>query len=137
MNDTNNVEKILEIYKIYSDDNQKYNTIIWQFPTALITVNILAINFFLNKPCVLLIISFANFVLLHALFKHVHHQRAIINALKKIEDKLREYYDQDMIPDFKAKSRIMKIKSAYLLSYSLLAMNFVFLVYTLWMLLCC
>jgi len=137
MNDTNNVEKILEIYKIYSDDHQKNNTIIWQFPTALITVNILAINFFLNELCVLLIISFANFVLLHALFKHVHHQRAITNALKKIEDKLREYYDPDMIPDFKAKSRIMKIKSAYLLSYSLLAMNFVFLVYTLWMLLCC
>jgi hypothetical protein len=47
--DTNNIEKILKIYKIYSDDNQKYNTIIWQFPTALITVNILAINFFLNN----------------------------------------------------------------------------------------
>jgi len=30
MNDTNNEWKILEIYKIYSDDNQKYNIIIWQ-----------------------------------------------------------------------------------------------------------
>jgi len=137
MNDnTNNVERILKIYKIYSDDNQKYNTTIWQFPTALISVNLLAINFFLNKPGALLIISLANFVLLHALFKQVHHQRAIINALSKIEDKLREYYNSNMIPDFKPKSRIMKIKSAYLLSYGLLVMNFVFFGYILWRLLC-
>jgi hypothetical protein len=133
--DKNYIDRILEIYRIYSEDHQKYNTTIWQFPTAILSVNLLAINLFLNKPCALLIVSLVNFVLLHALFKQVNNQRAIIKALLKIEDKLREYYEPNMIPDFTPKSRIMKIKSAYLLTYSLLFMNFVFLGYILWRLL--
>jgi hypothetical protein len=133
--DKNYIDRILEIYRIYSDDNQKYNTMIWQFPTAILSLNIVAINFFQNKPCALLIVSFFNFILIHALFKQVHNQRAIINALLKIEDRLREYYELNMIPDFTPKSRIMKIKSSYLLTYSLLFMNFVFLGYILWRLL--
>ena len=133
----NNVDNILKLYGIYSNDLQKYSTIIWQFPTALVTVNILAINFFIDKPHFLLFIPLVNFVLLHALFKHVHHQRAIINALRKIEGKLREHYDQDMIPNFEVRNRILKKRSARLLSYSLLILNIVFLFYTLWRLLDC
>ena len=134
----NDVDNILKLYGIYSNDLQKYNTTIWQFPTALVTVNILAINFFIDKPHLLLFIPLVvNFVLLHALFKQIHHQRAIINALRKIEGKLREHYDQDMIPDFEVKNGILKKNSADLLSYSLLILNIVFLCYTLCKLLVC
>ena len=127
----NDVDNILKLYEIYSNGFQKYSTIIWQFPTALVTVNILAINFFIDKPQLLLFIPLVNFVLLHALFKHVHNQSAIKNALKKIEGKLREHYDQDMIPNFEVKNWILKIRSARLLSYSLLILNIVFLFYIL------
>ena len=133
----NNVDNILKLYGIYSNDLQKYSTIIWQFPTALVTVNILAINFFIDKPQLLLFIPLVNFVLLHSLFKQVHIQRALINALRKIEGKLREHYDQDMIPNFEVKNWILKIRSALLLSYSLLILNTVFLFYILWWLLHC
>lgn len=122
-----NIENILKIYGIYSNDLQKYNNIIWQFPIALITLNVVSINFFLNKPYVLLFISMANLIMLHALFKHIYHQRAIIKALKQIENELRKYYNEDMIPDFKTNNKIIKIPSADLLFYTLLAMNFVFL----------
>lgn len=125
----NNTEKILELYGIYSDDNRRYDTIIWQFPTALITVNILAINFFLNEPLVLLFIPFANFVLLHSLFKHIYHQRALVKALKQMEKQLREYFCENMVPDFEPKRLIMKLPSAYLVSYTLLVMNVVFILY--------
>jgi len=127
----NDIGYILKLYGFYSNDLQKYNTIIWQFPTALITVNILAINFFIDKPHLLLFIPLVNFVLLHALFKQVHIQRALINALKKIEGKLQEHYGHDMIPNFETKNRILKIKSAPLLCYSLLILNIFFLFYIL------
>ena len=133
----NDIGNILKLYEIYSNDLQKYDTIIWQFPTALVTVNILAITFLIDKPHLLLFIPLVNFVLLHALFKHVHNQHAIIETLRKIEGKLREYYDQGMIPNFETKTRILKIKSAPLLSYSLLILNIVLLIYTVWGLLHC
>ncbi len=133
----NDVDNILKLYEIYSNDLQKYNTTIWQFPTALITVNIIAINSFMNKPHLLLFIPLINFALIHALFKQVYIQRAIINALRKIEEKLRRNYDQNMIPNFEVKNRILKISSALLLLYSLLILNIVFLSYTLWRLLHC
>lgn len=132
MNNDNRIDRILQIYKIYSDDNQKYMSIIWQFPAAIISINIISINYFLNKPQVLLLISFANFALLHALFKQVYHQKAIINALKQIEVSLREYYYENMIPDFETQNRILKIKSANLLKYTLLVMNIAFLLYILY-----
>ena len=131
MNNGDNIDGILQIYKIYSDDNQKYMSIIWQFPAAIISINIISINYFLNKPQILFFISLANFVLLHSLFKQAHHQKVIINALKKIEVSLREHYDKNMIPDFEAQNRILKIKSVDLLSYTLLAMNIIFLLYIL------
>ncbi len=132
----NNIQKVLELYRIYSDDKQRYDTIIWQFPTALVTVNILAINFFLDKPYLLLFISLANFVLLHSLFKHVYHQKAIIKALKTIGDKLRECNFGDIIPNFEIGNKIMKIKSADLLSYALLVMNLAFFILIILRLIC-
>lgn len=152
----NNIDNILKLYGIYLNDLKKYNTIIWQFPTALVTVNILAINYLLDKPHILFFISLVNFVLLHALFKHVHHQSAIICTLKKIEYELREHYDRDgrdIIPDFEVKKtipkeerpttcarcffkiinmRIFRTKSAHLLSCSFFIFNIVFFLYTIW-----
>ena len=134
----NDVDNILKLYGIYSNDFQKYNTIIWQFPTALVTVNILAINFFIDKPHLLLFIPLVvNFVLIHALFKHIYHQMAIRNALRKIEGILLDHYDRDMIPDFKVENGILKKSSANLLSYGLLFLNIVFLCCILCRLLVC
>lgn len=132
MNNDDIINRILQIYKIYSDDNRKYVSLIWQFPAAIISINIISINYFLNKPQVLLFISFTNFVLLHALFKQAHHQKVIINALKQIEVSLREYYDKNMILDFEQQNRILKIKSVDLVSYTLLGMNIIFLLYVLY-----
>lgn len=121
--DMNDIDSILKLYEVYSNNLQKYTTIIWQFPTALITVNILAVNFFIDEPCPLLFISVLNFVLIYALFRHVDHQRSIIDSLKKIENKLRkDYKAKDMIPNFKE----YKIKAASLLAKVLLILNIVF-----------
>jgi hypothetical protein len=133
----NEIDYILKLYAIYSDDLQRYNTLIWQFPTALVTFNILAINYFISRPHFLFFIPLINFMLIHALSKQIYNQRAIINALRKIEEKLRKYYDSGMIPEFEIKSKVLKIKSAFLLLYGLLILNILFFFYTIWKLLYC
>ena len=108
------LEVNLKLYEIYLNDLQKYSTIIWQFPTALVTVNVLAINFLIDKPHVLIFIPIVNSVLIHAVFKHVHHQKAIIEAIKRIERKLKDHdeIDEKVIPDFEVKDKVIKVNSS-------------------------
>ena len=126
------MEDIIKLYEIYSKDVQKYDTLIWQFPIALITVNILAIYYFIDHYQVLFFVTLVNFVLLHALFKHAHHRHAIITAIQKIELKLQEYYEQGMVPNFRVENWILKIKSTSLILYILLILNIGFFFYVLW-----
>ena len=120
------IDHILRLYDIYSNSIHKYNTIIWQLPAALLTVNILGIRFLIDKPYILKFIPFLNFAVIHSLFKQIYVQRAIINALKNIEKKLELIIGKDMIPDF-TYPRIIGIKSGNLISWILLVLNIIFL----------
>jgi len=122
----------LKLYEIYSNDFHKYTTVIWQFPTALVTVNILAINFLLEKPHILIFFPIINFVLLHALFKHVHNQNCLKGSLVAIEKELIGTFSKKIIPNFTPKSKILKKKSARILSRSLLILNVIFMIYTIY-----
>ena len=91
-NNFDDIEIILKLYNRYSEDFHKYTTIIWQFPAAIITFNILAINFFLDKPHILLCLPIINFILLHSLFKQIHIQQCLTKALKEIEKRNKRIY---------------------------------------------
>lgn len=124
--DTKWVDHILKLYEIYSNDLKKYTTIIWQFPTALVGVNILAIDHLMDKPRILLFIALVNFSLLFALYRHIRHQGVIIDSLIVIEKKLRYHFYSRMIAEFKRK----KFKATYLVWGVLLIFNIVFLYFT-------
>jgi hypothetical protein len=97
----NDVNNILKLQDVYSKSFESYNTIIWQLPAALITGNILLINFL--PAYFLFLIPIINFVFIYALFKFIHNQNAIRDALKEIQEKLRKDFGR-MIPDFEEKN---------------------------------
>ncbi len=129
-------EKTMKIYEIHTNSISKYNTIIWQFPTAYITLNAIAINFFLEKKYLLLVLVIIDFVLLHSVFKHIHNQSSIIKALKNIEGKLHSFYPNNFIPHFATNNKILKIRTALLSAYTLLIINIILLLYVLYTFVC-
>lgn len=123
-------EELLKLYEIYAEDNRTYNNIVWQFPTAFITINILFLNFLWEKPQLLFVVVLLNFMLIQALFKLSFNQGAIIKSLQTIEKKLSNRYlnQPGIIPDFKKGiAKILGIPSKYLIAYSLLILNIVYL----------
>ncbi len=76
------------LYGWYADENHKYNTLIWQFPAAIVALNILAVDKLGFGPLLLLILWALNNVLLVCVAKHVYHQYCFTSALKKINNKL-------------------------------------------------
>jgi hypothetical protein len=78
------------LYGWYSDENHKYNTLIWQFPAAIVGLNILAFDKFGFGSSPLIYMALINFVLLYCVAKHVYHQRCFTSALERIAKRFRE-----------------------------------------------
>lgn len=98
----NKFEDLINLYGLTLDQIKFYNTQIWQFPTALVTLNILGYRFlYKDDPLILGVMSIINFSLLYALWQHIKNSKAIIEANQEIEKQLRNEF-KDAIPKFKA-----------------------------------
>ena len=77
-----------KLYELYSDENHRYNTLIWQFPAAILGLNILAFAHLppalYQTPTFLWCLFFVNLVLIWSVAKHVWHQRRFTAALSEI-----------------------------------------------------
>lgn len=91
-------EKI-KLYSLLIDQIQKYNTILWQFPTALVAANFFAINNLLKYPYLLLCLSILNLSLIFAFTRMVKTQRAIIDTTKKAEVEMIKQFPL-FVPEF-------------------------------------
>ncbi len=113
-----NIDKQIELYSLLVDQIQKYNSIIWQAPTALVIANLLVIENFISSPILLLVISIFNFGLIYAFNRMIIQQRAIINSTKTVEKLLRNKYPE-FIPRFsktKLHAPILLVIILYLLN---------------------
>jgi hypothetical protein len=93
-------QDLFKLYSVCIDQIKYFNGILWQFPTALAGVNFLALNYFYEKePLVVCVLSIINFSLIYMLYRHWKNFNAIIDANRKIEEKLMINFP-DFIPNF-------------------------------------
>ena len=104
----------IKLYTLLVDQIQKYNSIIWQVPTALIAANFFAIDKFISYPPLLLALALFNAVLIYAFYRMVIQQRAIIDAARQSEAELKKTYNA-FIPSFS----VTKIRAPRLFVYTL------------------
>lgn len=97
--DTKPDDSQLKLYGLLVDQLQKYNSIIWQAPTALVAANILALDRLEAHPLLLLAVSLFNAALILAFYKMVLQQRALIAAARSAEARLRRAWPE-FIPTF-------------------------------------
>ena len=90
----------LKLYTLLVDQVQKYSTIVWQFPTALLAANTFAIDKFLQIPVLLAGLSAADVALVFAFYRLVQHQRTVIESARLAEDKIRLLPIGSYIPKF-------------------------------------
>jgi hypothetical protein len=90
----------LKLYALLVDQLQKYTTILWQFPTALLAANAFALDKFEAQPWMMFALGAIDGVLAYAFHRLVIQQRAIISATKVAEAILSETTCQAFIPKF-------------------------------------
>lgn len=118
---------LMKLYDNYSDAIHRYNSIIWQFPAAFLTVNVLGIRYLHGGSEVAL--SVVNFFLIHAFFKHVANQQVIFDALRSIEGHLKERLEPRFMADFPARTnKVLSARSAVWVGRCLLYASFAQLV---------
>lgn len=105
----------LKLYAMLVDQLQKYTTILWQFPTALLAANAFVLDKFLVQPFMLLAVAITDGVLTYALHRLVIQQRAIIDATKASEAILKESTYEAFIPKFST----TKVRAPLLIVYVL------------------
>lgn len=121
-----NTEELLKLYSLCTEQLKYYNSLIWQFPTALATLNFVAYNFFKDKPEPLLILSILNFAMLYALFRHILNSKKIIGSTQKIELHLKDSFGE-MIPVFDRP----RIKATTVILITFLVLNLFIIIITL------
>jgi len=123
----NSSEDQIKLYEMLVNQLQRYHSIIWQIPTALLVANIVAIDKFLLHPFFLFCLSLFNYILIYIFHRMIVQQKAIIKATQLAENKLRKQFP-DYIPSFPKK----KISSTVYFRCSLVVLNsilFAFSVY--------
>ena len=118
----------MKLYGYLIDQLTKYNTIIWQIPTALFAANILVLDKMISKPYFIITIVIFNSSLVFAFYKMIVQQRAIIEAVRKAEKSLRVNYI-DFIPNFK----ISKIRATWLFVWTLGSLNLILFLYSIYL----
>lgn len=108
----------IKLYSILVDQLTKYNTIIWQIPTALFAANILVLEKMISKPYFVLTIFIFNSSLIFAFYKMIVQQRAIIDSVQNAEKTLKAVYP-DFIPEFK----VSKVRAPRLFVWTLSLLN--------------
>jgi hypothetical protein len=93
-------EAQIKLYTLLVDQVQKYSTILWQFPTALLAANSFAIDKFLGKSVLFVGLAVVDVALVYAFQRLISHQRAVIDAAKKAEEDLRKTKLSSYVPTF-------------------------------------
>ena len=113
----------INLYLALVDQIQKYNSIVWQAPTALLAANILALDKFSSNPFMLLVLSIFNATLIFAFYKMVAQQRTIIDASKAAEEILKATWP-NFVPQFKKS----KVSAPHLFVWTMGLLNLVLFV---------
>lgn len=125
-----NFENTIRLYELYSNSLESYNSNIWQYPTAYLTLNGGAIALFLDSsPIILIALGMLNFLLLFHIAKHIHNQTALIVALRNIESRLPDYYPTQFVPRWQSDNVILKRRAANWVTWSFFVFNIIFLIF--------
>jgi len=114
------------LYDWYASENHKYNTLIWQFPAAILALNILAWEKIGGHPATLLSMFLINLVLVLCVSKHVWHQKQFTRALKKINEEFKKYPDLYVV-EFKH-GRFSRLPAGWILVGSMVILDFAYMV---------
>gem|GEM_PF-5792658 len=119
-----------DLYKLYSEENHKYNSIIWQFPVAVIGVNVLAFDKVGQGIWFIVLFLMLNLVLTAFLAKHVYHQGCFTKALAKLADGLRSEDANLKLVEFKKDdcalmNRFKSARASVWLVYSMVLFNLI------------
>lgn len=128
---TTKVDNQIKLYGFLVDQLTKYNTIIWQIPTALFVANILVLDKMISTPYFILPIIIFNGSIIFAFYKMIIQQRTIIDSVKKAESELKVEYP-NFIPDFK----VSKVRATWLFLWTLSLLNLSLIIYFLYLILC-
>lgn len=123
------------LYAWYSDENHKYNTLIWQFPVAVAGLNVLAVEKVWWSTSLVFVLWLINNVLLLCVAKHVYHQRCFTAALQEIAGRFRMMHPNVPVVRFPRKGalrRLTYIPVTWLVVCCLLILNQFYL----WEILC-
>ncbi len=102
-NENNTTNHQIRLYSLLVDQIQKYNTIFWQFPTAIAAVNFLALHNFSLNPYLLFALFLLNSALIYAFTRMVCTQQTIIQVTKKAEQDLLGKNFSSFVPKFDPK----------------------------------
>lgn len=125
----NNLDRLIQLYRIYSDDLKKFDTICWQYPLALVTVNFLAAYHLRTNPIALAALTIVNFLFIGPLVKNVYLRQAIVTSMRNIEGRLRADLGQNFVVDFNLSDPTfswLRWRTLFLLTWGLLFLNFIF-----------
>lgn len=89
----------IKLYLALVDQIQKYNTILWQAPTALVAANLFARDRLAAEPPIIVILALVNGALIFAFYRLVLQQGILIDTTRRSETQLRESYGT-YIPNF-------------------------------------
>ncbi len=118
----------IKLYTLLVDQVQRYNSIFWQAPAALLAANVISLGALAAKPAFLLGLTVFNAVFIFAFHKLVFTQRFLIKATKSAENRLRDRFP-DFIPTFE--DHPLPIRAPGMLVGMLAFLNFCLLAYAL------
>ena len=118
----------IKLYALLVDQVQRYNSIFWQAPAALLAANVISLGALTAKPAFLLGLTVFNLVFIFAFHKLVFTQRFLIKATKSAENRLRNRFP-DFIPTFE--DHALPIRAPGMLVGMLFFLNFWLLSYAL------
>lgn len=119
------------LYAWYADENHKYNTLIWQFPAAIVGFNLFALanEQFLASRWATGIMFVVNCVLLACVAKHVYHQRCFTKSLRILVTRFKVAEPTLPIVEFPREGiyALSRVPVAWLLVGALAALNLLYL----------
>jgi len=117
---------LINLYRGYQTSINSYANVVWQFPLALMALNIAAWGYLGKNLYIMLVITLINYIFLQPLYKLVANQRSIISVTQNIEQLLRNRLGSvegsTVIPTF-SYSWPTNIKSGRLLPFVFLLLN--------------
>jgi hypothetical protein len=119
----------IKLYTLLVDQLQRYNTIIWQFPTALVGLNGLAVVQLAKQPWWLLAVWVFNLSMIFGFLKIIMRQSVLIDTTRSAEAHLQGEFAH-FVPTFKPSW----IRAPRLVYRTLVVLNFALGIYALWQL---